>query len=131
MFFSKRAFNAPSTSLRSFGLSLRSYQFAVSTPFGVNPSVHPRSRHRTNMRVSHLSEAHRNRKELEPRHPDFPIPTACEASEADFLAPTEKPAVLCGSTLPPPPGSVQSSESLLRASGDSADYRVSDHHLTA
>src|ERR1700722_2028816 len=27
----------------SFGLSLRSYQFAVSTPFGVHPSVHPRS----------------------------------------------------------------------------------------
>src|SRR5467141_2139194 len=26
-----------------FGLSLRSYQFAVSTPFGVHPSVHPRS----------------------------------------------------------------------------------------
>src|SRR6266446_10580379 len=24
-----------------FGLSLRSYQFAVSTPFGVHPSVHP------------------------------------------------------------------------------------------
>src|SRR6202171_810650 len=82
MFFSKRAFNALSNSLRcsgdnsffllsmfrafvvlivaasrvsylllrcapphgvSFGLSLRSYQFAVSTPFGVHPSVHPRS----------------------------------------------------------------------------------------
>src|SRR5262249_11446777 len=27
----------------SFGLSFRSYQFAVSTPFGVHPSVHPRS----------------------------------------------------------------------------------------
>src|ERR1700680_1443417 len=26
-----------------FGLSLRSDQFAVSTPFGVHPSVHPRS----------------------------------------------------------------------------------------
>src|SRR5213078_5401131 len=25
------------------GLFLRSYQFAVSTPFGVHPSVHPRS----------------------------------------------------------------------------------------
>src|SRR5207245_5758756 len=81
MFFSKRAFNAlSSSSSRSgdksfllllmfralialivasrvsylllrcapphgsfFGLSLRSYQFAVSTPFGVHPSVHPRS----------------------------------------------------------------------------------------
>src|ERR1700674_2310236 len=82
MFFSKRAFNAPSSSSRCsgdksfllllmfnafialivvaprvsylllrcapshggfFGLSLRSYQFAVSTPFGVHPSVHPRS----------------------------------------------------------------------------------------
>jgi hypothetical protein len=79
MFFSKRAFNAPSNSSRCsgdkpfllllmsqafialivarvsylllrrapphgfFGLSLRSYQFAVSTPFGVHPSVHPRS----------------------------------------------------------------------------------------
>src|SRR5882762_1591251 len=27
----------------SFGLTLRSYQFAVSTPFGLHPSVHPRS----------------------------------------------------------------------------------------
>src|SRR5437899_1429146 len=79
MFFSKRAFNALSSSSRYsgdeffllllmfrafigaasrvsylllrcapphgffFGLSLRSYQFAVSTPFGVHPSVHPRS----------------------------------------------------------------------------------------
>src|SRR5213079_1194974 len=82
MFFSKRAFNAPSSSLRCsgdksfllllmfrasvalivaasrvsylllrcapphgffFGLSSCSYQFAVSTPFGVHPSVHPRS----------------------------------------------------------------------------------------
>src|ERR1700722_5177887 len=80
MFFSKRAFNALSSSsrfsgdnsflllmfralvvlivvascvshvlLRSpsphvfFGLSLRSYPFAVSTPFGVPPSVHPGS----------------------------------------------------------------------------------------
>src|ERR1700726_3929048 len=81
MFFSKRAFNALSSSsrfsgdnsfllllmfralvvlivvafcvshvlLRSasphvfFGLSLRSYAFAVSTPFGVHPSVHPGS----------------------------------------------------------------------------------------
>src|SRR5436190_8007918 len=82
MFFSKRAFNALSSSSRRsgdksfllllmfralialivvasrvsflllrcapahggfFGLSLRSYQFAVSTPFGVHPSVHPRS----------------------------------------------------------------------------------------
>src|SRR5438309_3000402 len=81
MFFSKRAFNALSSSSRCsgdksfllllmfrafgaliivasrvsylllrcapphggfFGLSLRSYQFAVSTPFGVHPSVHPR-----------------------------------------------------------------------------------------
>src|SRR5438309_8267225 len=82
MFFSKRAFNALSSSSRRsgdksfllllmfralialmvvasrvsylllrcapphggfFGWSLRSYQFAVSTPFGVHPSVHPRS----------------------------------------------------------------------------------------
>src|SRR5579864_7358453 len=81
MFFSKRAFNALSSSSRCsgdksfllllafrslvafivvasrvsylfrcapppgffFGLSLRSYQFAVSTPFGAHPSVHPRS----------------------------------------------------------------------------------------
>src|SRR3989442_2005636 len=81
MFFSKRAFNALSSSSRCsgdksfllllmfralalidsasrvsylllrcapphgffFGLSLRSYQFAVSTPFGVHPSVHPHS----------------------------------------------------------------------------------------
>src|SRR5437762_673634 len=76
MFFSKRAFNALSSSSRCsgdksfllllmfrafvvlivvafrvsyssyrgfFGLPLRSYQFAVSTPFGVHPSAHPRS----------------------------------------------------------------------------------------
>src|ERR1700730_6180466 len=82
MFFSKRAFNAPSSSSRCsgdksfllplmfctrvalivvasrvsylllrcapphggfFGLSLRSYQFAVFPPLGVYPSVHPRS----------------------------------------------------------------------------------------
>src|SRR5215813_7206155 len=82
MFFSKRAFNARSSSSRCsgdksflllvmfrafvalmvvasrlfylllrcapphegfFGLSLRSSQFAISTPFGVHPSVHPRS----------------------------------------------------------------------------------------
>src|SRR3989454_10508002 len=82
MFFSKRAFNALSSSSRCsgdmsfllllmfralvalivvasrvsylllrcapphevfFGLSLRSYPFAVSTPFGLHPSVHPRS----------------------------------------------------------------------------------------
>src|SRR5437016_4577027 len=81
MFFSKRAFNALSSSLRCsgdkslllllmfralvalivvasrvsylllrcappyffFGLSLRSYQFAVSTPFGVHPLAHFRS----------------------------------------------------------------------------------------
>src|SRR6266699_6625911 len=85
MFFSKRAFNALSSSSRCsgdksfllllmfralvalialivvasrvsylllrcapphgffFGLSLRAYQFAVSRPFGVHPSVHPRS----------------------------------------------------------------------------------------
>src|SRR5437773_1574643 len=70
MFFSKRAFNALSSASRCsgdksfllllmfralvalilvasppgfFGLPLHSYQFAVSTPFGVHPSVHPRS----------------------------------------------------------------------------------------
>src|SRR3954449_6619443 len=81
MFFSKRAFNALSSSSRCsgdrsfllllmfralvalivvasrvsylvlrcaasygfFGLSLRSYPFAVSTPFGVHPLLHPRS----------------------------------------------------------------------------------------
>src|SRR6266478_1697981 len=62
MFFSKRAFNALSSSSRCCGdrsfllllvfralvaltvvASRASYLFAVSTPFGVHPSVHPRS----------------------------------------------------------------------------------------
>ena len=42
----------------------------------------------------------------------------------------EKPAILRGSTLPPPLVSVQSCESRLRSSGDSVNYGVSDHHRT-
>src|SRR6266480_5024279 len=47
----------------SFGLSLRSYQFAVSTPFGVHPSVHPRSPPPGEYACVPSSPAARNRQE--------------------------------------------------------------------
>src|SRR6266849_291073 len=182
MFFSKRAFNALSSSsrcsgeksfllllmfralvalivvafprflsitpLRSatwvfFGLSLRSYQFAVSTPFGVHPSVHPCSSPPGEYACV-PSFPSRQESARKSRAPPPQTPPAAPASASAFLTPLlarpakqiscllhEKPAILRGSTLPPPPGSVQSCESLLRSSGDSVDYGVSDHHRTA
>src|SRR6266699_3248245 len=130
MFFSKRAFNALSSSSRCsgdksfllllmfralvalialivvasrvsylllrcapphgffFGLSLRSYQFAVSTPFGVHPSVHPRSPPGIGRKLSGASST--NAACCSSASIRFPYPPACEASEANFLPPTRK-----------------------------------------
>src|SRR6266446_3320062 len=141
MFFSKRAFNALSSSARRsgdksfllllmfralvalivvtsrvsylllrrapphgfcFGLSLRSYQFAVSTPFGVHPSVHPCSPPPgeyacvpsfpqppgIGRKISGASST--NAACCSSVSIRFPYPPACEASEANFLPPTRK-----------------------------------------
>src|SRR4029077_17007870 len=139
MFFSKRAFNALSSSSRCsgdksfllllifralvalivvafrvsyvllrcapphgffFGLSLRSYQFAVSTPFGVHPSIHPRSPPGEyaspifpqppgiGRKISGASST--NPACCSSVSIRFPSPPACEASEANFLPPTRK-----------------------------------------
>src|SRR6266487_662806 len=182
MFFSKRAFNALSSSSRCsgdkfvllllmfralvglivvtfrvsylllrcspphgvfFGLSLRSYQFAVSTPFGVHPSVHPRSPGPGEYACV-PSFPSRQESAGKSRAPPPQTLPAASAQASDFRSlllarPAkqiscllhEKPAILRGSTLPPPPGSVQSCESLQRSSGDSVDYGVSDHHRAA
>src|SRR5436189_5448713 len=61
----------------------------------------------------------------------FPYPLLARPPKQISCLLHEKPAILRGSTLPPPLGSVQSYESLLRSSGDSVDYGVSDHHRTA
>src|SRR5207302_5534361 len=58
----------------------------------------------------------------------FPYPLLARPAKQISRLLHEKPAILRGSTLPPPPGPVQSCESLLRSSGDSVDYGVSDHH---
>src|SRR5207253_2300800 len=122
----------------SFGLSLRSYQFAVSTPFGVHPSVHPRSQPPGEYACV-PSFPSRQESAGKSRAPPPQTPPAAPAQASDFRTPLlarpakqiscllhEKPAILRGSTLPPPPGSAQSCESLLRSSGDSVDYGVSD-----
>src|ERR1700730_5680820 len=139
MFFSKRAFNALSSSSRCsggksflslfvfralvalivvasrvsyvllrcapphgffFGLSLRSYQFAVSTPFGVHPSIHPRSPPGEyacpifpqppgiGRKISGASST--NASCCSSVSIRFTYPPACEASEANFLPPTRK-----------------------------------------
>src|SRR6266513_4723889 len=137
MFFSKRGFNALSSSLCCsgdksllmfralvalivvasrvsylllrcapphgffFGLSLRSYQFAVSRPFGVHPSVHPRSppgEYAGAPPFPSRQESAGNSRAPPPQTPHccssasirFPYPPACEASEANFLPPTRK-----------------------------------------
>src|SRR5947207_6902604 len=61
----------------------------------------------------------------------FPYPLLARPAKQISCLLHEKLAILRGSTLPPPPGSVQSCESLLRSSGDSVDYGVSDHHRAA
>src|SRR6266566_1994752 len=73
----------------SFGLSLRSYQFAVSTPFGVHPSVHPRSPPPgIGRKISGASST--NAACCSSVSIRFPYPPACEASEANFRPPTRK-----------------------------------------
>src|SRR5437879_3512284 len=150
MFFSKRAFNAPSSSSRCSAdksfllllifralvalivvasrvsyLLLRCAQFAVSTPFGVHPSVHPRSpppgEYACVPSFPSRRESAGKSRATPPQTPpaapaqasDFRTP-ACEASEANFPPPTRKvgnPAWEYSST---PPGPVQSCESLGR-----------------
>src|SRR2546425_10129962 len=61
----------------------------------------------------------------------FPYPLLARPAKQISRLLHEKPAILRGSTLPPPPGPVQSCENLLQSSGDSLDYGVSDHHRTA
>src|SRR6266403_2125646 len=172
MFFSKRAFNALSSSSRCSGEMLLMFRALVALivvasrvsylllrcapPHGffsaclcvlINSQSPRRSectrryiparRGQANMRVSHLSPAARNRQEnlgrllhkrrllLQRKH-QISVP----AKQISCLL-HEKPAIRRGSTLPPPPGSVQSCKSLLRSSGDSVDYVVSDHHRPA
>src|SRR5580692_4694684 len=126
-----------------FGLSLRSYQFAVSTPFGVHPSVQPRSPPPGEYACV-PSFPSRQESAGKSRAPPPQTPPSAPVQASDFRSPLlarpakqisyflhEKRAILRGSTLPPPPGSVQSCESLVRSSGDSVDYGVCDHHRTA
>src|SRR5437667_3381068 len=171
MFFSKRAFNALSSSARCsgdksfllllmsralvalivvasrvsyvllrcapshggfFGLSLRSYQFAVSTPFGLHPSVHPRSPPPGEYAcVPSFPSRRESAGKSRATPPQTRTPLLARPAKQISRLLHEKPAILRGSTLPPPPGPVQSCESLLRSSGDSVDYGVSDHHRTA
>src|SRR6266513_2825290 len=114
-----------------FGLSLRSYQFAVSTPFGVHSSVHPRSPPPGEYACV-PSFPSRQESAGKSRAPPPQTPPAAPAQASDFRSPLlarpakqisclllEKPAILHESTLPRPPGSGQSCENLLRSSGDS------------
>src|SRR5439155_17622207 len=85
-----------------FGLSLRSYQFAVSTPFGLHPSVHPRSpppgEYACVPFFPSRQESARKSRAPPPQNAAccssvsirFPYPPGCEASEANFLPPTRK-----------------------------------------
>ena len=99
-------------------------------------------RGQANMRVSNLSPAARNRQEnlgrllhkrrllLQRKH-QISVPPCLRGQRSKFPASYTKSRQSCVGVLPPPPGSVQSCESLLRSSGDSVDYAVSDHHRTA
>src|SRR5207244_2357618 len=99
-------------------------------------------RRQANMRVSHLSPAARNRQEnlgrllpkrrllLQRKH-QISVPLLARPAKQISCLLHEKLAILRGSTLPRPPGSAQSCESLLRSLGDSLDYGVSDHYRTA
>src|ERR1700719_4278804 len=111
----------------SLFLPLRSYPFAVSTLFGLHPSVHPRSP-RPGEYVCVPSFPSRQESARKSRVPPPQTPPAVPASASDFRTPLlarpakhiscllhEKPAILRGSTLPPPPGSGQSCESLPRS----------------
>src|SRR5882724_10529359 len=168
MFFSKRAFNALSSSSRCsgdksfllplvfcalvalivvasrvfylllrcaphvyFGLSLRSYQVAISTPFGVHPSAHPRLPPPGEYACV-PSFPSRQESAGKSRAPLPQTPPAAPASASDFRTPLlarpakqiscllyERREIPRESTLPPPPGSVQSCENLPHSSGDS------------
>src|SRR5437899_8348482 len=59
----------------------------------------------------------------------FPYPLLARPAKQISCLLHEKPAILRGSTLPPSRLG-QYCESLLRSSGDSVDYGVSDHHRT-
>src|SRR5438445_67156 len=97
-----------------FGLSLRSYQFAVSTPFGVHPSVHPRSPPPGEYACV-PSFPSRRESAGKSRATPPQTPPAAPAQASDFRTPLlarpakqisrllhEKPAILRGSTLPLP-----------------------------
>src|SRR5579864_5516503 len=116
-----------------FGLSLRSYQLAVSTPFGARPSIHPRSPP-TGEYVcvpsfpSHRQSAGKSQAPPPQRSPEsqalasgFRSLLLARPAKRISCLQHEKPAILRGSTLRPPLGSVQSCESLLRSSDDSPE----------
>jgi hypothetical protein len=111
-----------------FGLPLRSSQLAVSTPFGVRPSVHPRW---PPLGKYACVPSFPSRQELARKSPALPLPRppAAPAQASDFRSPRlvrpakqiscllhGKPATRRESTLRRPPGSVQSSENLLWSS---------------
>src|SRR5207237_9378345 len=108
------------------GLSLRSYQFAVSTPFGLHPSVHPRSPPPGEYACV-PSFPSRQESAGKSRAPPPQTPPAAPAQASDFRSPLlarpakqisclllEKPAILHEGTLPRPPGSGQPCQNLLR-----------------
>src|SRR5262245_39849044 len=111
--------------------SLRFSQFAVSTLFGVRPSAHPRSPPPGEYACVPSFQS-RQESARKSRAPLSQTPPAAPAQASDFrsLLPArpakqisclllEKPAILHESTLPPPPGSGQSCENLLRSLVDS------------
>src|SRR5438132_3609549 len=96
-----------------FGLSLRSYQFAVSTPFGVHPSVHPRSpppgEYACVPSFPSRQESAGKSRAPPPQTPPccssvsirFPYPLLARPAKQISCLLHEKPATLRGSTLPP------------------------------
>ena len=128
-----------------FGLSLRSYQFAVSTPFGVHPSVHPRSPRPSEYACgpSFPSRQESAGKSQVPPPQTMPAAPAkhqisvalCLRREGSkFPASYTKSRQSCVGVLFHPlqaqcnPAKVCRGHWLL---GDSVDYGVSDHHRTA
>src|SRR5438552_4837461 len=145
MFFSKRAFNSLSSSSRcsadkSFFCVLINSQFPRRSEC-TRQYILARRR-QANMRVSHLSPAAGNRQEnlgrllpkrrllLQRKH-QISVPPCLRGQRSKFPASYTKSRQSCVGVLLHPPGPVQSCESLLRSSGDSVDYGVSDHHRTA
>src|SRR6266550_3471678 len=96
-----------------FGLSLRSYQFAVSTRFGVHPSVHPRSpppgEYACVPSFPSRPESARKSRAPPPQNAAccssvsirFPYPLLARPAKQISCLLHEKPAILRGSTLPP------------------------------